>query len=558
MTRIQLCIGLVWLAVMGCQAAPAVTELPASSPAPSPTASASSLPVATASPSAPPVPSASPTPSAESTSPPQTGQQATQTPQAASSEAFSRYDLRALPWGNLFYQLNCLAGQGFCSLESYQSLWQQQLQWTAADQAELVKWQALRSQYSRQISFSSANSPRALPPRFEGLRSWDKVTQAALNAQDKQTLAQNLALAMRPQDAEALMAILDHFEPRFRKWWQNTGEALSRSAAQRFLQRMQQDQLAELVEQASRFYQAELTDNSVLSFNFLARPNLGPSQNVNGEQLENQSLIEIRQGASLDAQLAVVIHELCHYLFKRSSTANEALLLQGFTQNADADTLAAYNLLDEVLATAIGNGLVNQRLLPANEFSRLLETPRGFYNDAWIDPLAKALYPRLEQALQTNQPLHSPAFIQDYLRLARETLGPSLQSPVPLLRTLGGAYEPSLASSFGNLQQALRAGVTWSANGLGSTARSIFTDHAALSGVLMLRPQDLGQLSDWDPILGAPARQAIQAGSGPRVYGVRRAPAAYVFVFVADTPQSMNSLVTRFLQQPQRFEGLMP
>lgn len=479
----------------------------------------------------------------------------TQTAQAG----FSRYDVRAMSWGNLFYQLNCLAGQGFCSEAAYRALWQQELGWNSADQAQLTAFQALRQQYSRQIQFSPAAETRALPPRFEGLRSWDKVLQAAMNADSRQSLAQNLALAMRPQDAEALMQILNHFAPRFESWWLDGAEALTRSAAEAFVREMQRQNLTDLVTQASRFYRAELSEHSLLSFNFLARPNLGRVNSVHGEQIENQSLVEVRENAPVNQQIPVVLHELCHYLFKRSSAADEAQLLQAFLNaDATAEGLAAYNLLDEVLATAIGNGLVSQRLLSAAEFEALRQRSGSFYNDDWIDPLAKALYPRVAQALQRGEALHSQAFISDYLRIARESLGSRLQRPVPLLRTLGGAYHPELATAFGALQQQLRAGVTWAANGLDANARSIFERHSALSGVIMLRPADLPALADWDAVLGRSAREAIQAGAGPRVYGVQRNPRAYLFVFVAATPAEAQILSQRLQQQTGLFTGLMP
>ena len=472
---------------------------------------------------------------------------------------FSRYDLRAVFWGNLFYQLNCLAGQGFCSEVAFRALWQQELGWSPADEQQLAAFQAMRQQYSRQLQFAGPAESRALPPRFEGIRIWDKVLQAAMNADSQQALAQNLALAMRPQNAEGLMSILQHFAPRFESWWLDGAESLTRSAAEAFAEAMQQQNLTELVHQASRFYRAELSDYSLLSFNFLARPALGRVNSVHGEQVENQSLVEVRENASVQQQIPVVLHELCHYLFKRSSRADETQRLQAFlAADNTAEAMAAYHLLDEVLATAIGNGLASQRLLSATAFEALRQRPGGFYNDDWIDPLAKALYPRLAQALQAGEAVHDEAFVKDYLRLARDSLGNRLQSPVPLLRTLGGAYHPELATAFSGLQQQLRAGVTWAANGLDANARSIFERHDALSGVIMLLPADLPLLSDWDPILGRAAREAIQAGTGPRVYGVQRNARAYLFVLVAATPAEAGVLSQRLLQQPRWFSGPMP
>jgi len=493
------------------------------------------------------------------------GQAQTEAPKASGTQTpvedtLHRYSLRALHYSNLFYQLDCLSGQGYCSKESYQTLWEQELEWNDEDEKKLTLWRELKNKYNQQIQLPMPARTTSLPPRFEGLVVWEQVRQAALNAPTRQDLLENLSLIIQPQDAEVLAKLIFHFEKRFFSWWDTKGQSLAESGANTFAEQLQNAGLINLLEKASLFYQAELDETSLLGFNFIARPDLGKNTSVNGEQVSNQSLIEIKENAKIINQMDVVIHELSHYLYRRSSRDNEASLMQHFSKLNSADAIAAYNLLNEAIATAIGNGIVNRILMPLDSFQRMEAKERSFYNDEWIDPLAKAIYPRVADALQKGEVLNSESFVQDYYQLAKKALGPKLKSPVPLLRVMAAAYEPELLESFQKFQSSLRIGSSWGANGLDAKARSTFLSFKDLSGIIMLRPQNLNYLNQWQEVLGQNAIQNIQKIGNKQnlVYGVKRSSTAYVFVFIASNPDEMNQLIALFSEQNTRFEGLMP
>ncbi|HEY9842037.1 MAG TPA: hypothetical protein V6D23_16350 [Candidatus Obscuribacterales bacterium] len=480
-------------------------------------------------------------------------------PVASPSPAtLERYAVRAESWGSLFYQLDCLAGQGYCSESSYRALWQS-LGWTAADDLRIEAWQKLRQRYERQIQLSSPAAGYPLPPRFDGIRFWDKVRQASFNARDRQELAQNLAAVLRPADAEQLMSLLAGFETRFRGWWNTKGQGLGAAGAEAFKALLAQPELPALIEQASRFYRARLSPWSVLAFNFIPRPDLGDG-NLNGEQVENQSLIEVKENSSPTSNLDVSLHEFSHYHYARASQEDELLLIQRFAEQGTPEAIAAYNLLNEVLATAIGNGLFNRLLMGPARFSRYLQQPGSFYNDAFIDPLAKAVYPRVEAALLQGEAVNAPGFVRDYLQLASQTLGDRLRGPVPLLRTMAAAYEgQDLAPVLSQLQRRMRVGSVWSANALDATARNSFERFASLSGVLLLKPEQLPRLKEWEGLLGSQAVSQIQSQPDAAfVFGLRRGLNAWIFVIVAPDVQAMNAQVERLAAAGKLFEGSLP
>ncbi len=491
----------------------------------------------------------------------QTPAQAAEPAQAVRSQAqapLSRYDIRALPWGNLFYQIDCLAGQGYCSESTFRELWKQ-LGWTAEDEQRLNSWKTLKARYSRQIQFSGGSAGLPLPANFDGIVFWDKIRQTGLNATDRQNLALNLAAVMQPADAEALIEILEAFENRFFGWWQTQGQTLAEKGAGFFAAQLQKPELPALIAQASVFYQAKLSDRSVLGFNFLARPNLG-ARNLSGEQIDNQSLVEVLENGT--PNLDVTIHELCHYFYDRMSEEDEKQIMQRFAAANSPEAIAAYNLLNEVLATAIGNALLNRQLLSAEAFAALLAKKGGLYNDDFIDPLAKAVYLRVEQALKQAEPVYSEAFVKDYLALAQQAPGLNLRSPIPLLRTAAIAYEgEDMAPVMRQLQTNLRIGRAWGANAFDERARSTFTNFAAISGLILIKNNQIERLQDWENLLGKPALADItnQAKSGRSfVYGVARNSSSRIFVMVAPGASEFKPLIEKLAATPQIFTGLLP
>ncbi|MGV3523382.1 MAG: hypothetical protein ACO1RX_04120 [Candidatus Sericytochromatia bacterium] len=478
---------------------------------------------------------------------------------AQPAEASQRYTLRALPWGNLFYQLDCLSGQGHCSRTAFESLWQK-LGWQAEDAARLEEWRTLKKRYQRSFELASPALPSALPLSFVGVNLWDRVRLASLSARSEAEWREHLMLVMKSEDAEALLSLCQAFEGRFMPWWQTTGRAVSEKGLQDFATTLKKNQLAPLIKQASRFYGTTLPADSLLAFHFIARPE-GGDHNLNGEQIEHQSVIEIREQPSGNSQLDVVIHELCHYLYRRRSHAQEAGLQAQFAAQNSQQAWASYHLLNEVLATAIGNGLVNQQRLSPADFAALQQRERGFYNDPYIDPLARAVFTRVGQALAQGESLDSPVFLRDYLTQAAQLPADVIRSPIPLLRTLGLAYDgPELHAASRQLTQQLRSGAVYGAADL-ERARQTFAAYPQLSGVVMLTPQRVDALQNWESLGAKPwlkaLKQALQKQNA-LIWGVDRGQGAWLAIILSPDLPTFQSLGQRLLAQPHTFNGLMP
>jgi hypothetical protein len=474
--------------------------------------------------------------------------------QAAPVERRQEYVFAARPMANLFYQLDCLAGQNHCSRTTYQALWQQKLQWEATDDTMVQRWQALRQRYQRQVGLPSAITvSMGLPLRFEGLDLWKKARIAALQSEQLNDLPTYLGLVMSPGDTAEALAIMGHFWPRFQAWWRSEAVSEVESSLNALAAGFHRYRLPELIRRASDFYQATLPAQGALHFHLIYRPALGTGSSFNGEQLENHSLIELRAGTPPESSLDVVIHELCHYLYSLSPLQAHADLVKAFADNFQPHAISGYNLLNEALATAWGNLEAGKAILPGPEFDKKLKTPGAFYNDPFIDPVARAIWP----LIQASDARLSPAWVSEYLKRVEQALQGQKQHPVALLRTVALAYDPSVRNVVPLFQQRLRVASVYGTNSLtAESGRQQLAIYPALSGALFVPRNKLAELDSWQELLGSQHVAQIKKQPGAFVYGIRRNAKAFIFVFVADQEAQFQELFAQLEGADQPFEGV--
>ncbi|PIQ27912.1 hypothetical protein COW36_08855 [bacterium (Candidatus Blackallbacteria) CG17_big_fil_post_rev_8_21_14_2_50_48_46] len=475
----------------------------------------------------------------------------------AQAETLPRWQLNALPIANLAYQLDCMSGQGHCSREAFEKLWHEDLGWNPEDSEMLKAWQKLRQLYQHQIMLNPAPlPPTVFPLRFEGLDLSRKLRIAPLDARNFSEYASRANLLMRPQDADQALRILSHFYPRISQWWQAGAQAETERAAREFVEIAQKYALEDWLKQARNFYRSQESEHLTYQLDFFLRPGIGGNQH--GEQLENHSLIEVLPSKSLLNQTPVTLHELSHFLYAQAPRELQFQLVDWFCTQKEAWAIPAYNLLNEVMATTLANGQAARRLFPAEQFQRYFKTKGSFYNDAYIDPVAKALLPRLEAALKNQENLYQPEFLKSYLSIFKQALGEKALAPELFLRTAGIVAEgQAMQAAAQNFQQANRIGVAWGSQNLIQGPQT-FRHFPALSGALFLSPDQAFRLADWADLISQSDRDAILRAAQekkPGVWGIQMPKGAWLFVFLAQKPEEFLSLNKRFQAHPQVFQG---
>jgi hypothetical protein len=218
--------------------------------------------------------------------------------------------------------------------------------------------------------------------------------------------------------------------------------------------------------------------------------------------------------------------EVAHYFFASAPIELHGRRLEGALRAADRRAPAALALMNEALATAIGNGVLEEKLRGDN-FQAYLD--QSFYAADDVDAAAKAILPLVRDYLGSNRPMDRQ-FIDRYFSLVIERLGQKLDSLEARLRVSGYvAGDSELYKTMNEATGWLDSRSVWHANlDVDGLEDAVLTRHTYLNGVVLTSVRDRGKLSSLVPSID---RLRLPAGSaaiglhdGARVRGdsVRR------------------------------------
>jgi hypothetical protein len=227
--------------------------------------------------------------------------------------------------------------------------------------------------------------------------------QSAL-ARDLDDLAGRTAQLLPPAEHRQLLEILRAFEPAY--------DALvwrpSRAKLERYRRRLaamaRKARLGQLFDRVARFYRSHWPDSVPLTV--VLHPIPAARGHTTAYVIANVAPVEaLLDEKDLAGRLAVVFHELCHALYESQPAEVQQELHKAFSAHRSPYTGQAYTLLNEALATALGNGWSYKQIT-----GRL--DPDRWYNDPQIDGYAHAIYPRLTAYLEAGRPLDRAFFAQ--------------------------------------------------------------------------------------------------------------------------------------------------
>jgi hypothetical protein len=255
--------------------------------------------------------------------------------------------------------------------------------------------------------------------------------------------------------------------------------------------------------------------------------------------------------------MPVVAHELTHLLFNARPAAAQARLRERFDDSTDPMAKVGYGLLNESLATLMGNVVVG-RVVSPDDTARRFADEGGLYNNRGIDRTTKALSGQADALLATT--IDDDGFLPTYLRAVHTALG---DAPAPsaylhddfiFAHTAQfesrGQYLSTKADANGFNSSELN-----SPQSLGELARN-----PSFTAVIMLSPRDLSAFDAYAASLGPPKLRAIHAEVRrgiPFVYAIPRGSRAMAFVLVAGDDASMNRMIDALLARETALEGVL-
>ena len=462
--------------------------------------------------------------------------------------------------GNLSYHLDCLSGWIQCSEKSYQDLWKTKLNWSSDDDKALKEWSFIRQKYDQSIHFDSESlNKTGVRSRSDGIDYGKRLRAASYEARSMGDFSRRTSFFMTAPDAQKCTDILSRFYPRFHTWWATGAAKVMKRWTNRLADIVVKHRLDKMLGDVRVLYSSELKTTTEFRFLLIYKPR-EKGGDSRAECFDERSVIEVSEGENPSERVDVIWHEMFHYFYHTASFDNHLNLLQSFATSKEPAAVAAYNLLDESLATALGNGLVVERIQSPDDFKRYFAKPNSFYNNIHIDKMSKNTMSLIRERLSSGESIYESDFPSLWLKGYQEALAVDAMNPKVFLKNMFFAYDDQFKSADQLLTRGIKTNSVFSA----SPAASAEVINKAVkfnlqSGVILVSTNNVHTLEAWKSVIGDAALQDIHkivsSRANPLVFGVRRDPKAYLFVIVASDPRQMNEAIGRFLAADRVFVG---
>lgn len=106
---------------------------------------------------------------------------------------------------------------------------------------------------------------------------------------------------------------------------------------------------------------------------------------------------------------SVMLHEICHIVYDEQSLEVKTAIHENFSASRSNVSNYAYLILNETLATAVGNGYVYEQVAGALDAN-------DWYYHKYIDQLARKIYPLVKEYISRNKAMDKD-FIDRYIKI---------------------------------------------------------------------------------------------------------------------------------------------
>lgn len=463
---------------------------------------------------------------------------------------------------NLTYHLDVAADLlGMTGSENIRQLWTKRFLVTDEDRRMIERWRMSRQSVAP--SGGQRRSKVRFPIEILGYTddSETSIRGVGFDAADSTDYRARLAKVVAPAVADDLASVVDYFQPRFREWWSEVALPKGTPFADGIDKWIASPPLQRSLSSIVQFYRPQLPAGYALPMVLLYRPN-DVKEPSNGQQLGKYAVAQFLPDELPSNRIDVVLHELCHFFFRSASDADLAAMQQRFLDLRDPAAVPAYNLLNEVMATALGNGVVGEQVSSAERWQKVLETPRSMYNDEDIDAGAKAVFPWIKTYLAEGGTLFDPGFPRRFTDSLKGALGERLVRPRVYFIRLLALYDDSLgAMEPGLLPRRLRcASYSRSTTDLSKAEPTEeFSPGPADSTLLIVSPKRLPRLVERGYISDDQLAEISAKKVEPFVlFGHRRGRDAISMVLVANDPAGVDAGVAKIAAMDRFVEGVVP
>lgn len=205
----------------------------------------------------------------------------------------------------------------------------------------------------------------------------------------------------------ALSEALSAFAPVYNTLIFNPNKAKFEEQLGAIAEFMKSKNVATYFEAGARFYNSAWDNTVPFEIAFYPLPN---AKGFTAEAFYNNAVSAIQTDLTdYNVLLSVVLHEIFHILYDEQSLAVKKELYKAVQQNPAKCSVYAYQLMNEVLATALGNGYAYEKLNGKVDLGE-------WYNWPYINTMAKQIYPLVCDYLEQKKAMDKN-FMNAYIRL---------------------------------------------------------------------------------------------------------------------------------------------
>lgn len=419
----------------------------------------------------------------------------------------------------------------------------------------LKEWARVRERYEQEVEVKGENGNEKL-----SLDLFDKIRIAGLQANGVDDYTARLDLLTVPSDRNSFEKVIRHFQPRFKDWWQKEAAKSGDDFARQTDVLLRSPKISGQIARFYNFYAPDLPGNYEISFNLLYVPDT-VKESTNGQQIQNYSLMEFKPREKPEQRIDVAVHELNHFFFDSVKAENQSKLAQSFYNARRASAIPAYNLLNETLATAFGNGMITRSVTALDKFEKYVSVKQSFYNNEAIDRAAKAALPWLDQWLEDKKTIHDPAFADQYISVLEKAFGADLTTPKLNLSEMFLLIDDKYGKT--SLRRDVRRIINPASlyavegNWTESELLGIYKKQSHLNSLFVVHPDNLRELTERKVINEDQASQIQNElnAKGEVLFNAERSPYTYVYVAIAKDAESVKRLIEK-LAQTRQFQGV--
>lgn len=357
--------------------------------------------------------------------------------------------------------------------------------------ALLAEFVALRQDLDVGFDFPDFPDQRSQGQRLSAL-----LAIASIQAADLRDFEQRAAGILPIDTHVKLFSVLKRFEPIYDAFlWRRSKPGLVTYV--KALEKSARDwKMSEMFARVERFYGANWPDDLPFVVGVFPLPDVRGASNAEAMGMF-ESVGVFVDPEDIPGRYGVVFHEICHSLFSSQPRPLQQELEDWFLKGTGWEGRMAYSLLNEAMATALGNGIA--------EGSAIGTLPRGeWYHDPLIDGYGKALVPVLKRWLASGKRMDA-SFAAEAVDVFRKTFPDVARRFDANLRSVNLAWDgiPEGGRIADELRQRFRVLSIWRMSPVNAQETLELLSEGQTTQLVVVSSQEVAQAKALDA-LGAP------------------------------------------------------